>query len=142
MGNYWHDIGLKLYFIYGVTVQWSVRSVSRQMTSNQSLDQSVYDKDNSSQYFKWKRNVHVQVDNFLTYWYNLDKTLAKDIGSLIDFTPNDERGIKWATGPLTTLSITINNDIIKRYPNNSNYNNPQFKYLFTWKSLNEKEKNI
>ena len=48
---------------------------------------------------------------------NLDKTLAKGIGSLIDFVPDDDCGIRWTTGPLTTLGVMISNDIkvIEKY---------------------------
>jgi hypothetical protein len=42
---------------------------------------------------------------------NMDKTLAKGIGSLIDFVPDDDCGIRWTTGPLTTLGVTISNDL-------------------------------
>ncbi len=48
---------------------------------------------------------------------NLDKTLAKGIGTLINSIPDDKCGIKWTTGPLTTLGVTIsnNNVTIKKY---------------------------
>ncbi len=41
---------------------------------------------------------------------NLDKTLAKGVGTLINSKPDDKCGSKWTTGPSTTLHVTITND--------------------------------
>lgn len=43
---------------------------------------------------------------------NMDKTYGKGIGSLTGLTPGEDMGIKWTTGPITTLGVTISNDPI------------------------------
>jgi hypothetical protein len=47
---------------------------------------------------------------------NFDKTLGKGIGLYINSVPQDQCGIQWTPGPLTTLGVTISNDpeIIKK----------------------------
>ncbi len=42
---------------------------------------------------------------------NLDKTIAKGIGSLKDFMPDDDCGVKWTTGPVTTLGLTLGGEM-------------------------------
>ncbi len=41
---------------------------------------------------------------------NFDKSLAKGIGMLTDFIPDDNYGIKWTTRSISTLGVTISND--------------------------------
>ena len=41
---------------------------------------------------------------------NLDKTIAKCIGSLMHVQCNEMFNLKWTTGPISTLGITISND--------------------------------
>lgn len=48
---------------------------------------------------------------------NMDKTLGKGIGSLNNFIPDDNYSIKWTTGPIATLGVTISNEpkVIKKH---------------------------
>ena len=41
---------------------------------------------------------------------NIDKTIGMGIGSLNNFKPSENCGIKWTSGPITTLGVTISNE--------------------------------